>query len=99
MPEVRGSSGYVHCTMTVITSLRLDGHEREARTYCRFGGNCSDPDTYGFPQPREGMARTTVHKIVSEVAVDANALCVVRMTRCTARRTRAEPTLSLSCSS
>lgn len=79
VPGLRVGSGYAHRTMTVITRLRLDGYERDARTYCRFGGNGSDPDTYGFPQPREGMARTTMHKIVSEVAVDA--VCVVRMTR------------------
>jgi hypothetical protein len=71
MPGLRVGSGYAHYTMTVKTWLRLDEHEREARTYCRFGGSGSEPDTYGFPQPREGMARTTVHKIVSEVAVES----------------------------
>jgi hypothetical protein len=36
------------------------------------------------------MARTTVHKVVSEVAVEVDALCVVRISDTSARRTRAE---------
>src|SRR6266478_4344179 len=66
------------------------------RTYCRFGGSGSTPDIYRFPEPREGMARTTMHKIVSEGVRVASALSEwpVRVRDLLTRRIRAESTQS-----
>ena len=58
VPGLRVGSGYARRTMTGIAWLRSDGYERDAdaRTHCRFGGNGSNPDSYGLPEPGEGMA-------------------------------------------